>query len=306
MRKAALDAEDAYGDLLDNKTRTPTAAVYQAMKSTLLRLLEEGQLDAAGARELQRLTMPQPDTTPVTQAMTGIGMAATLPMGATAYTQLPSPAAPKRKAKAAEVWAQRVEVDAHHAEALLKAAIQHAVAHNAPASKVTSMLAIAQLWQQWAQHLIFHAERFELQYGPGPDWRERLQERQKQLVAAADEAAEWAEKAARKLGNADKAASAAAALAAGQALHKLIKQRSAPTEEERSAVIAAVLEANVDLRGMGYTGTGHMNRCPNGHVYFIGACGGAVHTARCAECGATIGGSSHRLAEGNAPARAPG
>lgn len=46
----------------------------------LLRLQEAGELDAAAAARLQALTMPQPDTTLVTQALTGRGMAATLRM----------------------------------------------------------------------------------------------------------------------------------------------------------------------------------------------------------------------------------
>lgn len=49
----------------------------------------------------------------------------------------------------------------------------------------------------------------------------------------------------------------------------------------------------------GWTGHGHVNRCPNGHIYVTANCGGAVHTARCNECGATIGGANHRLAAGN-------
>jgi hypothetical protein len=52
----------------------------------------------------------------------------------------------------------------------------------------------------------------------------------------------------------------------------------------------------------GWGGNGHRMQCPNGHVYVIGECGGAMETSRCPDCGATIGGASHRLAEGNTAA----
>lgn len=34
---------------------------------------------------------------------------------------------------------------------------------------------------------------------------------------------------------------------------------------------------------------GHWFKCPNGHLYAIGECGGATETATCNECGAAIG-----------------
>ena len=36
-----------------------------------------------------------------------------------------------------------------------------------------------------------------------------------------------------------------------------------------------------------------------GHIYAIGECGGANQVSRCPECNATIGGTDHRLTEGN-------
>ena len=42
--------------------------------------------------------------------------------------------------------------------------------------------------------------------------------------------------------------------------------------------------------------------CPNGHIYTIGDCGGAMVEATCHECGAKIGGTDHRSAAGNAAA----
>ncbi|KAK6320892.1 hypothetical protein J4Q44_G00078680 [Coregonus suidteri] len=44
---------------------------------------------------------------------------------------------------------------------------------------------------------------------------------------------------------------------------------------------------------------GHWYSCPNGHVYAIGDCGGAMESRNCPECNATIGGANHALASGN-------
>ena len=53
---------------------------------------------------------------------------------------------------------------------------------------------------------------------------------------------------------------------------------------------------------VGYTycsGAGHWYTCPNGHPYVIGNCGMANQESTCPECGASIGGSWHRLQAGN-------
>ena len=48
---------------------------------------------------------------------------------------------------------------------------------------------------------------------------------------------------------------------------------------------------------------GQWYKCPNGHVYCITECGGAMQESRCNECGATIGGGDHRLRNDNDLAR---
>ena len=40
-------------------------------------------------------------------------------------------------------------------------------------------------------------------------------------------------------------------------------------------------------------------KCPQGHPYAVGECGGATQEGKCPECGGKIGGQNHRLAEGN-------
>jgi len=49
-------------------------------------------------------------------------------------------------------------------------------------------------------------------------------------------------------------------------------------------------------------GRGHWYQCPNGHVYVVGECGGPMQTSQCPDCKATVGGESHRPAEGNSHA----
>lgn len=39
-----------------------------------------------------------------------------------------------------------------------------------------------------------------------------------------------------------------------------------------------------------------------GHIYAIGECGGAMEESQCPDCGSAIGGTQHRLLQGNAVA----
>jgi len=66
----------------------------------------------------------------------------------------------------------------------------------------------------------------------------------------------------------------------------------------RSAVKITDAERKEIVRAMGYK-QGHWYKCPNGHIYIITECGGAMETSRCNECGAEIGGGSHRLLASN-------
>ena len=44
---------------------------------------------------------------------------------------------------------------------------------------------------------------------------------------------------------------------------------------------------------------GSWYKCPQGHYYNIGECGGAMEIGKCPECGSQIGGQHHRLIETN-------
>ncbi|GFS28363.1 NFX1-type zinc finger-containing protein 1 [Trichonephila inaurata madagascariensis] len=63
------------------------------------------------------------------------------------------------------------------------------------------------------------------------------------------------------------------------------------------------LEKQSILKAMGLS-KGHWYQCPNGHVYCITECGGAMVESQCNECGARIGGTSHRLLSDNRVATA--
>jgi len=68
-----------------------------------------------------------------------------------------------------------------------------------------------------------------------------------------------------------------------------------------SAVEVIDAERKEIVRAMGCK-QGHWYKCPNGHIYIITECGGAMEKSRCNECGAEIGGGSHRLLASNSVA----
>ena len=57
-------------------------------------------------------------------------------------------------------------------------------------------------------------------------------------------------------------------------------------------------ERTMIVKAMGFT-QGHWYKCPNGHIYAIGECGGAMQRSKCPECNETIGGEHHNLVAGN-------
>ena len=69
--------------------------------------------------------------------------------------------------------------------------------------------------------------------------------------------------------------------------------------EEWQSIMKGLLTGSADLANAGYMGQGHFYRCPNGHPYVIGDCGGATQTSFCPECRAPIGGTQHRVVSSN-------
>ena len=86
---------------------------------------------------------------------------------------------------------------------------------------------------------------------------------------------------------------------------------SAPPSREEMAAIIRVFgdsELYLDSNLMHKTHhlisahRGHWYTCPNGHIFYIGECGGAMQTSQCNECGERIGGGGHSLLATNRPA----
>lgn len=84
------------------------------------------------------------------------------------------------------------------------------------------------------------------------------------------------------------------------------------TEDNEKEVVATIKQISITYSVCGLSSTeriaivkaiglakGHWFKCPNGHFYCIGECGGAMETAKCPECGHMIGGQSHALVTGN-------
>jgi hypothetical protein len=58
-------------------------------------------------------------------------------------------------------------------------------------------------------------------------------------------------------------------------------------------------EMAIIVKAMSDITKGGWYKCPKGHIYAIGDCGGANQVGKCPECGAAIGGTSHQLLPGN-------
>ena len=73
------------------------------------------------------------------------------------------------------------------------------------------------------------------------------------------------------------------------------------SDEFRMREIKEVVAAMSNSGGYNYGGaaSSHWYECPNGHPFFIGDCGGAMHESRCFECGERIGGTDHVLLRSN-------
>ncbi|XP_023934805.1 NFX1-type zinc finger-containing protein 1 [Bicyclus anynana] len=79
------------------------------------------------------------------------------------------------------------------------------------------------------------------------------------------------------------------------------KSREALNELQKAIKVSGVIseqEKQLIIRAIGAK-AGSWYKCPNGHVYSIGQCGGAMEVGRCVECKAQIGGSNHRLLSTN-------
>lgn len=66
----------------------------------------------------------------------------------------------------------------------------------------------------------------------------------------------------------------------------------------REGVSSSEMRMIVGAMAAEFSGTGHWYRCANGHPFTVGECGMPMQLAKCPECGAGVGGQSHRPTEG--------
>lgn len=71
-------------------------------------------------------------------------------------------------------------------------------------------------------------------------------------------------------------------------LKALVKATFHITEAEKREIVSALKMS-----------PGHWYKCPKGHPYVIGDCGGAMQVSKCNECGEDIGGTNHQLLSTN-------
>lgn len=75
-------------------------------------------------------------------------------------------------------------------------------------------------------------------------------------------------------------------------IQKAIKVSGIATKAERELIIKAIGAK-----------AGQWFKCPNGHFYYIGECGGAMEVSKCLECKAEVGGTNHSLLSSNMHAK---
>ncbi len=99
-----------------------------------------------------------------------------------------------------------------------------------------------------------------------------------------------------------------------QRIRQVLEKSGQFTDRNGDQVKAAMkeLDSKLPVTGLGITDEerkmivstmkmppGHWYKCPNGHVYLIADCGGAMERRTCPDCSAVIGGANHRLESGN-------
>lgn len=86
----------------------------------------------------------------------------------------------------------------------------------------------------------------------------------------------------------------------GQAnpMHDLIEEANEVGRMLRDGISTTEMRMVVTAMSKEFSGTGHWYRCINGHPFTVGECGMPMQLALCPECGANVGGQSHRPTEG--------
>ncbi|KAL4424087.1 hypothetical protein ABPG75_001388 [Micractinium tetrahymenae] len=305
-------------------SKPPSQDVYSKSRASLLRAAEERGLDAAAVEDaLRHLVMPQPDVAPVMEACLGhVQVRMAVCQGAIRACQAAA-ARPAPRAAAARAAATATEPSTAGHERLRGLAAAVEAEQGAALSDVRLLEDMAErrglpcklvsAHHLHAQLLLTQALSLEgrrsaaLSAALGVQHSthvSQLASRRQELLQQAEEACRAALAAAAPRqgqqqleGLREQAAEVARLLAR---IDKVKQQKEGITPEELREVFQAMTAADPTLgSAWSWNNAGHWFSCSCGHIYSIGECGGATQQARCPECGATIGGSSHTLAAGN-------
>eukprot|EP00208_Stichococcus_sp_RCC1054_P008431 CAMPEP_0206151976 /NCGR_PEP_ID=MMETSP1473-20131121/39093_1 /ASSEMBLY_ACC=CAM_ASM_001109 /TAXON_ID=1461547 /ORGANISM="Stichococcus sp, Strain RCC1054" /LENGTH=374 /DNA_ID=CAMNT_0053549529 /DNA_START=106 /DNA_END=1231 /DNA_ORIENTATION=- len=286
-----------FRDLCDDGRLPPSLRVWQATMATLQRA--HGLTLQEGGEVVHRLagTMPHPDLSWHLKAR--VAYAETLTLSMSVEMQFVAVAVDKQAVcTAADAqWQEGRDV--------LIMVMQHSKNLGATATLVSAQIALARHMQQAAIN-IFRKLSIASDLHLTAARRSTEVNLQQVLIKQAVNLANATLTVARTLRPSTTATPTANEKAARDVLEAAkrleTRQGQPPNQEETQAIYAALKAADPTLAGGGWYASSHMMRCPNGHAYFIGECGGATQESRCLECGAVIGGTGHRLAAGNTPA----
>lgn len=318
--KSATQLLQQFRGLQRKAERPPTHSVYEAAKSALLHAMEQGDgaaedggsssADARTAemdKRLQLLHVRHPDMRPVCAALLGCGrthlVLAELKALCVAVLSTGFVDGDEVRVEGAKRAVNQAQEHFRSAERCMTRAANIAAQHSlmrqqAQALHVQAQLRMSRCIALERQNTRLVAAALGISGGASA-LRESTRARQAQLL---DDAEEWVRRAAALLqqhGLEGQERKAVQALLAQLPLLRDKLQDKAPPESTLEEIIHAVKAADWSLNNEGYNGSGHAFYCPNGHLYFIGECGGATQTARCADCGAAIGGGGHRLHSNN-------
>ncbi|KAL0023606.1 hypothetical protein WJX77_006297 [Trebouxia sp. C0004] len=302
--------------------RPPTVAVFQAARCAI-QSLQDQQLSAASKpvdSVLGALDVPRPDRGPSCKAMIGYCQAVTVWMAASVtilqrlvdLNQQASNPQQQLSAEVKKLWSDAnwaYEDAGRHAAEAQKLALQD----RAPQTVVQGKVAVIRLQQQRVRDLnSIQSSNTNQLLGTLAISKQAAKKEQLCLVTEAEATCKAAQAQLRwalqgQTGAAGGAAAEARASLGAElkvlsdnfaGLRKLVENQEVSPDEMKT-IMKALMKSNADLAGGGYTGHGHFYKCPNGHPYVIGDCGGAAQATSCPECGARIGGTGHQLTSGN-------
>lgn len=313
-------AEREANSILRQGKRAPAVAVYESTISSLARVAEEQEWDAARLEAHKALlSRPSPDMAAVCRAHIMMCRASTLRLTdahlrlAESVPQLRAgiqrsrqrgqavegPGA-KQRSRNQSSFTSRSWQEAHQqlegvkrsfekGRSSIRGAQDMAVSNTLLTAEVDVLMADSALQAEYAR-VLRHSREFVYcaLHEPPATETERTEKsianKQQQSLQLARKRAERAQQLAGERGLKGKLESIVGYL---ESLTRLEASLEGMTAGEMRAVLHAFGTAN--MGDMGNNPASRMYVCPNGHPYFVGNCGHMVGSGRCPECGAAIG-----------------